>query len=66
LNAGEGLKESFLDRQGDLVSRNWRVEIFARALKQIEGGVKGLETCRELGISEATLYNWKKRDAGMV
>jgi putative transposase len=21
--------------------------------------------CRELGISEATLYNWKKRDAGM-
>jgi putative transposase len=21
--------------------------------------------CRELGISEATLYNWKKRHAGM-
>jgi putative transposase len=21
--------------------------------------------CRELGISEATLYNWKKRYAGM-
>ena len=35
------------------------------ALKQIEGGAKGLEMCRELGISEATLYNWKKRYAGM-
>jgi putative transposase len=30
-------------------------------LRQIEGGVKGLEMCRELGIGEATLYNWKKR-----
>ena len=35
------------------------------ALKQVEGGAKGLEMCRELGISEATLYNWKKRYAGM-
>ena len=35
------------------------------ALKQIEGGAKGLEMRRELGISEATLYNWKKRYAGM-
>ena len=24
-----------------------------------------MEMCRELGISEATLYNWKKRYAGM-
>jgi putative transposase len=35
------------------------------ALKQIEGGTKGLEMCLELGISEATLYNRKKRYAGM-
>ena len=35
------------------------------ALKKIEGGAKGLEMCRELEISEATLYNWKKRYAGM-
>ena len=33
------------------------------ALKQIGG--KGLEMCWELGISEATLYKWKKRYAGM-
>jgi putative transposase len=35
------------------------------ALRQIEGGAKGLEICREMGVSEATLYNWKKRYAGM-
>ena len=33
--------------------------------RQIEGGAKGVEMCLELGISEATLYNWKKRYAGM-
>jgi putative transposase len=26
---------------------------------------EGLEMCRELGISEATLYNWKRGYAGM-
>lgn len=35
------------------------------ALKQIEGGAKGMEICRELGISEPTLYNWKKKYGGM-
>lgn len=34
------------------------------ALKRVESGVKGLEICREMG-SEATLYNWKRRYAGM-
>jgi putative transposase len=37
----------------------------ALALSAMEGGAKGLEMCREFGISEATLYNWKKRYAGM-
>jgi transposase-like protein len=32
------------------------------ALKRLEAGVKGLEVCRESGVSEQTLYNWK-RDA---
>lgn len=35
------------------------------ALKQIESGVKGLEVCRELGVSEQTLYNWKRKYGGM-
>jgi putative transposase len=35
------------------------------ALKQVESGVKGLEVCRGLGISEQTLYNWKRKYGGM-
>jgi putative transposase len=35
------------------------------ALKRIEAGSKGLEVCRELGISEQTLYNWKRKYGGM-
>src|SRR4029077_272404 len=30
------------------------------ALKRLETGSKGLEVCREMGISEQTLYNWKR------
>ena len=35
------------------------------ALKRLETGSKGLEVCREMGISEQTLYNWKRRYGGM-
>ena len=35
------------------------------ALKRVESGVKGLEVCREMGISEQTLYVWKRKYAGM-
>lgn len=35
------------------------------ALKRIESGTKGLEVCREMGISEQTLYNWKRKYSGM-
>ena len=35
------------------------------ALKRVESGVKGLEVCRETGISEQTLYVWKRKYAGM-
>lgn len=35
------------------------------ALKRLEGGGKGLEVCRELGVSEQTLYNWKRKYQGM-
>lgn len=30
------------------------------ALKQIEGGAKGLEICREMGISEPTVIQLEK------
>jgi putative transposase len=35
------------------------------ALRQVEGGKKATEVCREMGISEPTFYNWKKKYAGL-
>jgi len=35
------------------------------ALKQAETGTKVEEVCRQLGISEATFYNWKKKYGGL-
>ena len=35
------------------------------ALKRLETGSKGLEVCREMGVSEQTLYNWKRKYGGM-
>jgi putative transposase len=35
------------------------------ALKQVDGGRKPGEICRQMGVSEATFYNWKKKYAGM-
>jgi len=34
-------------------------------LKEHEAGVAGADLCRRLGISETTLYNWKKRYGGL-
>ena len=35
------------------------------ALRRLETGNKGLELCREMGISEQTLYKWKRKYGGM-
>lgn len=35
------------------------------AIKQQEAGVAVKDICRELGISEATFYNWKAKFGGM-
>ena len=34
-------------------------------LKRQESGIPTKEICRELGISEATFYNWKSKYGGM-
>jgi putative transposase len=34
-------------------------------LKQYEGGRDPMDLCREYGVSKATLYNWRKKYAGM-
>lgn len=36
-----------------------------QAIKEYEGGKKAEAICRELGITQSTFYNWKKRYAGM-
>ena len=35
------------------------------ALKQSEGGEKTADICRQLGVSQATFYLWKKQYAGL-
>lgn len=35
------------------------------ALKKQENGIPVKEICRELGISDATFYNWKAKYGGM-
>lgn len=35
------------------------------AIKKQEGGLPVKEVCREIGISEATFYNWKAKYGGM-
>jgi putative transposase len=35
------------------------------ALRQVEGGKKVSEVCREMGVSSQAFYSWKRRFAGM-
>jgi len=47
------------------MKKRYREEQIVFALRRIESGTKGLEACREMGISEQTLYNWKRKYSGM-
>lgn len=35
------------------------------ALRQVEGGRKVTEVCREMGVSAQAFYSWKRRYAGL-
>ena len=35
------------------------------ALKRVQAGEKAAEVCRQMGISEATFYPWKKKYDGL-
>lgn len=35
------------------------------ALRQVDGGRRVADICRELGVTEQTYYRWKKRYAGL-
>ena len=45
-------------------TRFTETQIVATLTKQ-EAGISTKEICRELGISEATFYNWKSKYGGM-
>jgi putative transposase len=38
-------------------------EQIAYALRHVEGGTSPADVCRQLGVSEATFYMWKKKYA---
>ena len=40
-------------------------EQIAYALRQAEAGTPVADVCRQLGVSEATFYVWKKKFAGL-
>jgi len=40
-------------------------EQIAFALRQAETGTKVSEVCRNMGVAEATFYNWKKKYCGL-
>jgi putative transposase len=37
----------------------------ALVVKELENGAKAEDLCRKLGVSEATVYHWRKKYAGM-
>ena len=40
-------------------------EQITRAVRQSEAGAQVPEICRQLGVSEATFYRWKKQYGGL-
>jgi putative transposase len=45
--------------------RRYSNEQIVYALKRVEGGEKATEVCRQMGVSEAAFYQWKKKFSGM-
>lgn len=49
----------------DMKKQKFTETQIASVIKQYEGGREAMDLCREYGISKATLYNWRKKYAGM-
>ena len=45
--------------------KRYKEEQIIYALRQVDGGRKIAEVCREMGVAEQTYHRWKKRYAGM-
>ena len=46
--------------------RKFTDEQIAYALRQVDGGTAVADVCRQMGISEATFYVWKKKYSGLA
>ena len=46
-------------------AKRYSEEQIIYALKRAESGLAPKEVCRELGVSEATFYAWKRKYGGM-
>jgi putative transposase len=46
-------------------AKRYTEEQIIYALKQAEGGLPPREVCRQIGVSEATFYAWKKKYGGI-
>jgi len=47
------------------MKKRYREEEIIHILKEVESGKVVAEVCREYGVSEATVYNWRKKYGGM-
>ena len=45
--------------------KNFTDAQIALVAREVENGNKVEDVCRKLGVSEATIYNWRKGFAGM-
>ena len=45
--------------------KRYKEEQIIYALRQVEGGRRIADVCRELGVTEQTYHRWKRRYAGM-
>jgi putative transposase len=50
---------------GGMPRKGHSEEQIVYALRQIEGGKKVSEVCREMGVSPQAVYRWKRRYSGL-
>ena len=50
------------ERSGPMKRSKFSEEQIVYAIRQADEGTPGGDLCRQLGVSDATFYAWKKRD----
>jgi putative transposase len=51
------------ERSGSMKRSRFSEEQIVYAIRQAESGIPVSDLCRQLGVSEATFYTWKKQYA---